>query len=56
MLTAERIKDGTMSLKHIPTPRLLIEYRAATGELKDLMAMEIEERHVRGEINMGRGK
>lgn len=54
MITAERIKDGTMTLKTIPTARLLIEYRASSGELKNMMAMEIEERHGGNGFGYGR--
>ncbi len=41
-LTADKLREGIMSLAHIPTTRLLIEARAATGELKDMMAMALQ--------------
>lgn len=44
-ITAEKLREGTMSLKHVSTARLVIEACAAEGELKNLMAMEIEQRH-----------
>jgi hypothetical protein len=45
-LTAQKIKDGVMSLKHMQTERLLLISRGIVDEeLKNLVAMELEMRY-----------
>lgn len=46
MLTAEKLKDGVMSLKHMSTKEILSEYRGKPfGELKDMLGSELEVRY-----------
>ena len=44
-LTPEKLRDGVMTLKTISTRNLLLYADGASQELKDLIAMELEQRH-----------
>ncbi len=44
-LTPEKLRDGVMTLKTISTRNLLLYGDNADQELKDLIAMELEQRH-----------
>ena len=46
MLTVEKLREGIMSLKDIPTKDLIAEYRGKPfGELKDMLGSELEVRY-----------
>ena len=46
MITPDKLRDGIMSLKNMPTKDLLAEYRGKPfGELKDMLGSELEVRY-----------
>lgn len=44
-LTADKVREGIMTLKTISTRNLLLYVDHADQELKDLIGMELESRH-----------